>query len=147
VSLNPQQFAYRGHHQPAIGPPIHDLTRAGDIGEGLDIYEHPQYYVGEPGSRTAREAATAVRSARSNPQAPVSIYRAAPAESGGTINPGDWITTSREYARGHAMHPDDPAQDMPVFHAKVPADHVRWAGDQLEEFGYGGTEPVQGRAV
>ena len=130
-----------------MGPPIHDLTRAGDIGEGLDIYEHPQYYVGEPGSRVAREASSALRLARGRPQAMVNIYRAAPHTSSGVINPGDWITTSKEYARGHAMHPDDPSQDLPVFHARVPAEHVRWAGDQLEEFGYGGPEPVQGRRL
>jgi 8-oxo-dGTP pyrophosphatase MutT (NUDIX family) len=69
----------------------------------------------------------------------VTVYRAAP-RGAKTINTGDWVTLSRTYARGHSKHPDDKAQDMPVYESRVPAKHVRWPADSINEFGYFGPE-------
>jgi 8-oxo-dGTP pyrophosphatase MutT (NUDIX family)/GNAT superfamily N-acetyltransferase len=69
----------------------------------------------------------------------VTIYRAAP-KGLKTIGPGDWVTPSPSYARDHARHATDPKKDWPVYKARVPAKHVRWAGDSLNEFGYNGPE-------
>ena len=67
----------------------------------------------------------------------VTIYRAAP-KGVKQIGAGDWVTLSPSYATDHAKHPTDSHKDMPVYKAKVPAKHVRWAGDSLSEFGYSG---------
>jgi len=67
----------------------------------------------------------------------VTIYRAAP-KGLKSIGPGDWVTPSPSYARDHARQASDPKKDWPVYKASVPAKHVRWAGDSLNEFGYSG---------
>jgi len=69
----------------------------------------------------------------------VTVYRAAP-RGAKTLNTGDWVTLSRSYARGHSKHPDDKTQDMPVYESRVPAKHVRWPADSINEFGYFGPE-------
>jgi 8-oxo-dGTP pyrophosphatase MutT (NUDIX family)/GNAT superfamily N-acetyltransferase len=76
---------------------------------------------------------------RQNGDHTVTIYRAAP-KGLKSIGPGDWVTPSASYARDHAKHATDPKKDWPVYKAKVPAKHVRWAGDSLNEFGYNGPE-------
>ena len=137
-SLHPQQFNYRGNHQPGEGgSPLHALD-----GTFHDVYTSPEYYTHESGeSRADQEAVGAMRAARGKPNLPVTIYRAAP--HGVTqINPGDWVTTSRSYAQSHARHATDPAQDMPVYSARVPASHIRDGGNDILEFGYHGSKPV-----
>lgn len=68
----------------------------------------------------------------------VEIHRAAP-HGAHTLNAGDWVTPSKSYALMHRReHETDRTRDMPVYTAKVPAKHVRWAGDDLNEFGYNG---------
>ena len=69
----------------------------------------------------------------------VKVYRAAP-KGANTLNTGDWVTLSRSYAKGHSKHPTDKGKDMPVYEANVPAKHVRWPGDSVNEFGYFGPE-------
>lgn len=54
------------------------------------------------------------------------------------------MTTSRGYAKQHAMSEKGEDHDWPVLHAKVPAQHVRFAGDDLNEHGYFGPTPVPG---
>ena len=136
-ALSGEQFNYRGTHQPGAGTsPLHALD-----GTFPDVYDRPLDYTHESGSRADNEAVSAVRAVRGKPNATVPIYRAAPA--GVThINPGDWVTTSKTYAQSHARHPTDPAQDMPVHSAHVPAAHVRDAQNDILEFGYHGPAPV-----
>lgn len=42
------------------------------------------------------------------------------------------------------MQGEDPSQDWPVLKAQVPAKHVNYAGDSLEEYGYFGPDSVRG---
>lgn len=138
--LNSQQFDYRGGHRPTEeGPPLHDLTEPGNFMDGLDVYENPHFFTG---TSHPEETYRQIRAVRGRPDAPVNIYRAAP-RGVDHINPGDWVTTSKGYARQHAM--SEGSEDWPVLHAKVPAKHVRFAGDDLNEHGYFGPESVQGR--
>lgn len=132
--------AYRGQHQPnAEGPPANDLLSNEDGTESFaprDIYEHPEWYAGDPSSQWYRETVEVLRDLRGKPgDTPVKVYRAAPPEAD-AINPGDWVTLSPTYAREHGYHPDDESQDWPVLEATVPASSVRWAGEDLSEFGY-----------
>jgi glutaredoxin-like protein NrdH len=136
---------YAGHHQspgPGTGFPIHDMT-GDDYGGGLggvpeDWYTHPHYYnSGETSKADTRAVSRVYNQVRGNPEAPVDVYRALP-HGNETINKGDWVTPSLEYARQHAMHPDDPAQDLPVIKMTVPAKHLYQNGDSYYEMGYHG---------
>lgn len=123
---------YRMAHRPnKDGPRGHDLNE-NDLAPD-DIYQHPEYYVGEPGSKSARESIAAMRKIRANPDAEVTIYRSAP--EGTTMREGDWVSLSKTYAKQHGMG-DSEADDMPVIALKVRARDIRWAGDALEEWGY-----------
>ena len=78
------------------------------------------------------------RERRRNGDHKVEIHRAAP-HGAHTLTDGDWVTPSKSYALLHRKeHDTDRTRDMPVYTAKVPAKHVRWAGDDLNEFGYNG---------
>jgi hypothetical protein len=137
---------YRMNHRPAqpgdeeesTGAPFHAVDQVMP-----DYYEHPNYYAygSDPQAKKAdQEAYRALLMARGNPEAPVKIYRATPAN---VINNGDWVTQSLEYAKMHAMHPTDPSQDMPIAQATVPA-HTLWtSGDDHHEFGYWGDPQPQ----
>ena len=123
---------YRIEHE-APGPndyPFHDLESSG----AKDLYNHPEWYSdGNP--ETDNESIYAIRNARNNPNALVTIHRAAPVNQ---INAGDWVTPSYAYAKQHGMHPTDPSQDMKVWSAKVPASTLFWDGNSINEFGYHG---------
>ena len=127
--------SYRGLHQPdPDGPPANNLLdQSGEWGMPDDVYDHPEFYTGDPRSTWARETIRVLRAYRGKPDdTPITVYRASP----GPINPGDWITLSRAYAEQHAMSNSDPAEDLPVQEATVPVGSVRFAGDDLSEFGY-----------
>lgn len=126
---NPDDYRM-GHRPRPDGPRANDLLET-DLAP-RDIYEHPEWYTGNPGSRAARESALALRRMRGKPDADVTIYRASPTAE---LNPGDWVTLSKTYAAQHGMA-DDPGADVPVHAHKVKASDLRWAGDALEEFGY-----------
>ena len=124
---------YRFSHRPNEGGPrAFDLFENGDLPD--DIYDNPQYYVGDPDSPAAQETIAALRAIRDKPDAEVTIYRAAP--EGSPLNEGDWVTLSKTYATQHGFHADDPSLDLPVMEQKVRARDIRFAGDDLNEFGY-----------
>ncbi len=131
---------YRMQHQapsPDYGYPAHDIT--GLLPE--DMYDNLRYW---PGSNSpgAKQTHQLIKSIRGNPEAMVDIYRALP-HGHTSFNTGDWVTPSLDYARQHAMHNTDSAQDWPVIKSTVPAKHLWGSGDMLQEFGYHGP-PHQG---
>lgn len=129
---------YRLQHT-APGPdgdaPLHDLTSTGVLPD--DIYTHPHYY-SDMSAPSSKQAHQVIKAVRGNPEAPVTIYRALPAEHAHKgIRTGDWVSTSPDYAREHGMmeHEDD---DWPVVKATVQAKHLYTNGDDLREYGYHG---------
>lgn len=124
---------YRGLHQPDVGEAavgVHEADRLYP-----DVYAHPEYYgSGEPAHD--RETMAAVRRARGNPDAMITIHRAVP-HGVQEINPGDWVTTSKAYARAHGRHATDPKQDLPVVSRRVPArEVVEGSGNSIHEWGW-----------
>jgi len=108
------------------GMPMHDLS-------GMpDVYEHPEYYAASPEDRESHRVAKGVRG---RPEAKVTVHRAVPDAKMG-INPGDWVSPSRAYARQHGMHNTDPSKDMPVVSARVPASELYTDGNSLSEWGW-----------
>lgn len=134
---------YRMQHRApgADEIPIHDLVNeGGELGVPEDVYTHPHYYsnMNDPGMREAHRVLNQVRG---KPDAPVKIYRALPAEHAHEgFHPGDWVTTSKDYARQHGKHPTDPKHDWPVISATVPAKHLHTAADDFREYGYNGPD-------
>lgn len=123
------RMAHRAPRDDGYGRPITRLMETDP-----DIYDHPEWYgSGDVDEETMRQ----LEAARRDPQAKVTIYRAAPPDVG-QINDGDWVTLSRTYAEQHAMQSDDPSEDWPVMATQVPANQVFWDGNDLAEFGYTG---------
>ena len=91
-------------------------------------------------SRTIKERTSGVKCCKSfevlkkikgNPNAEVTIYRAT---TGDSINDGDWITLSQEYADIHNKH--SLQSKGKILKMKVKASEIRFAGDDIREFGY-----------
>ncbi|AEQ21126.1 putative aminotransferase [Rhodococcus phage E3] len=99
-----------------------------------DVHERPQDYHGG----TVPENLSAIRRSKDSPDTKVKIYRAMPRQGRGgyAINPGDWVTTNREYAVLHGLGGEEDGRNMPVVQATVPAKHLYSDGNSLEEWGY-----------
>lgn len=120
-----------------------------------DIVEHPEYYSGgsvhvSPASRYhcdvehqhaksnaahARGSLRQVGKALGKPDEPVTIYRSVPHHVT-SINTGDWVALHPGYAQSHAQ--SRLGKDYKILKATVPAKHVNWNWDSLDEFGYNG---------
>jgi hypothetical protein len=144
---SPQDAAdYQGSHLPSLDGPSLDNLLATDSGGGMvtsaDFYDNMHFHkYGDPEMGYDDESEAAIRAARGNPEALVTIYRAAP--PGVThINPGDWVTLSQTYAQQHAINDDNPANDWPVYSTRVRAGDIRWDGNDINEFGFGGPQSV-----
>ena len=132
--LGEQMHEYRGHHQPMVDesdPGIHNLHEL----FGEDVYRMPHHY--GHGESYDTQAITSLRRAEGKPEMAIDVYRSVP-PGVRSINTGDWVTTSREYAKQHGRHPDDPSQDQHVLWAKVKAKHIRTGGNDIVEWGYSG---------
>jgi hypothetical protein len=137
---------YRMQHRPPDreGIPIHDLAQ----GMPADVYTHPHYYDptgGDPSDSSYSEAYSVIHRVKNKPNAKVRIYRSLPAEHAHQgFRPGDWITTSKDYARQHGKHNSDPKHDWPVISTTVKADDLHTDADDLREYGYNGPTVSQG---
>lgn len=96
----------------------------------IDLYEHPEYYF-QMNEEYSKESMDALRKIKGKPNATVTIYRAT---TGNKINPGDWITLSKTYAEYHNNSQFDGKAN--VLEMKVKAKDVKWAMDDINEFGY-----------
>lgn len=126
------QFGYRMQHQgpdPDSGEALHEIGTRDTY--PADVHEHPDWY-----GATHPETVTQLLQARGKPDRMVTIYRSLPAPHR-VINPGDWVATAANYARGHGRM-DKAADDWPVVRARVPAAHIRNEGNSLEEWSYHG---------
>lgn len=127
--------SYRMSHQPSeVGPRAHDLTEDGGEGEYLtdDVYAHPERYSGA-GSTVVRETMAQLKRAKGNPDAIVTIHRWAP--EGNVIESGNWVSLSKTYAEQHGES-NASGKVGSVISLDVPAKTIRFAGDDLAEFGY-----------
>lgn len=129
--------SYRITHRPTpTGMPAHDLlATGGEWSVPPDIMAHPERYTGFPAN--LRSFWPTIVKAQGNPNATITVYRALPPEFS-AINDGDWVTPSLEYARTHLASNGEPG--WRIVAAKVPADSIRFAGDDLMEWGYFGDQ-------
>ena len=133
--LAEDDYSYRGKHQVVrdkTSCTLDDLTKSEVAPD--DIYTNMHHYA-DLRNQDYRESAAVVKYAKGRPDAMVTIYRAVP-KGVTTINPGDWITLSKSYAKYHGLHHENPKLNMPVISKRVKASDVAWDGNDLNEFGY-----------
>ncbi|MEF3322881.1 hypothetical protein PV375_04205 [Gulosibacter sp. GYB002] len=108
---------YRGRHA-APGPDgdgttvrLDQVGTADDTVFPRDVTRYPERYGGTHAHGNAQ-----VADARANPDAMVTVWRAVP-DGVDTINPGDWVAISRDYAAQHGASERAPR----ILEAQVPA--------------------------
>ena len=113
--------------------PTSDSSPTGDNLELAfpDIYgaNGKQYY--GTGSPYDDEALNIIRGMKNNPDADVTIYRAVP-DNIDTINSGDFVTTTRQYASDHIGSDEG----YHIIEKRVKANELANNGDSIHEFGY-----------
>ena len=126
-SLTPD---YGMQHRPST-----DYGDASNFEENMpDVFEHPEWYFFGSDARSKkayRESFEALKKVRNNPEGEITIYRAT---IGDTFNEGDWVSPSKTYAEWHNESNLDGKGK--VIELKVKAKDIRFAGDDLNEFGY-----------
>lgn len=124
---------YRAPHRPAdkdLGARLDDLTSAFSD----DIYWPNAAELHGHGISADRKAMEVINRARGKPESIVTVYRAVPKDASNAIQPGDWVTLTREYARDHGDGPL--GGDYKIISAKVPAGELFNEGNSIHEFGY-----------
>lgn len=135
MSVLSEQFDhYRGRHRVSEDDPTMD--RADEMFPGL--YERPDLYRGGYRGQVQRDSVSAISAARGRPDHVVTVYRAVPGHVG-TVNPGDWVSTSFSYAHGHGVsNLSGPQGDRPfrVLSMKVPAGELHTEGNSIHEWAW-----------
>jgi len=91
-------------------------------------------YYGHYGDYRDAAAMAVIRDLKDHPARRVMIYRAIPADiKGATINPGDWVTTVRDYAAEHGKSQFDKYR---ILSKTVKARDIFTNGDSIFEWGY-----------
>lgn len=129
-----QEDTYKMQHTAPMredNPSGEDLTDT----FGSDIYTGNalQYY--GTGSNYDNKAIRIIQGMKGNPEKAVTIYRAAPKDIK-SINPSDWVTTTKEYAQGHM----EGEEGWHILSKKVKAKDIATDGNSIHEFGY---DPVK----
>jgi hypothetical protein len=129
---------YRGSHvapSSDFGSPFHDV--AGPVGVfPEDFYsDKGRQWYGSGYHRLDVGTHAQISSLRNKPDAMVHVFRAVPSTARhATINPGDWVTPTREYA---IQHGESTLQGQyRLISKKVPAKHLWNDGNSIHEWGY-----------
>lgn len=149
---------YRGSHTapgPDYGAPLHDVSSGGMYPSDFYGPNGRQYY-GNEGWDFDANAFNKVLYYKNKPDAKVTIYRAVPksvhkeamkSESPikQLIQPGDWITLSKEYAKAHGEKALN--NDYKIVQKMVPARQVWTNADSIHEWGYHPDTPKETGAL
>ncbi len=151
---------YAGQHgapDMESGSPLHNVTLNGTYPKDFYSGQGFQYYA--PGNEGGMDRATfnKITSLKDKPDEMVKIYRAVPWEgrpgytlnsggpSGGVINPGDWVSISRDYAKDHGESALN--GNYALVTKKVPAKELFTAGDSFHEWGWSPPQPAQSQGI
>ena len=100
-----------------------------------DLYSNKGYqYYGSGYDSMDRKAWEILKRVKGNPDTKVTIYRAYPKGTGGTITNGDWVTIVRDYAVEHGEANLD--GNYQIVSKEVKASEVFTNADSLQEQGY-----------
>ena len=128
---------YKGEHtapDEESGAPAYDLTINGIYPK--DVYNMPSWYESEEGLDEMYK----ILRLKGRADGPVWIHRAIPMEvykrldNKIAINRGDWVTTSKQYAKDHgeSLFKDD----YKIISKRVRASEIFTNGDSIMEWGY-----------
>ena len=84
-------------------------------------------------------AMSLLRKIKGNPDAKITIYRTVPEDVDADINPGDWVTITRQYAEEHGDSRFDGKYKL--LKKEVKAKEVITDGNSIHEQGY---DPIEG---
>jgi hypothetical protein len=130
-ALRELDLSYRGQHESPsadYGAPLHDLTQM--IPE--DVYgSSGQRLYGLGDNKVDAEVFSTLRAVKGLPDSEVVTYRAVPLDVN-DINPGDWVTTSKEYAVQHGE--SALGGNYQILEQKAKAKDLFTAGD-VQEYG------------
>ena len=136
TSDDPSFDDYRMQHQPMYGPGAYNLLD-GDMMPD-DVYDYPERY-GSSGSPAAiTEMRQQIEAVRGDRDGLVTVYRSVPPDVAvrGDLawEDGNWVSLSKDYADQHGTSNGGP--DWVTMSRQVPAWQVRFAGDDLMEWGW-----------
>lgn len=132
---------YRDEHtapQRDSGAPLSDLTGEGTIYPD-DVYSTKGLRYYGTGHAADSEAFRIANRVRNKPDAEVTIYRAVPKDVDAEIDPGNWVSITKQYAEDHGESRFD--GDYKILTKKVKASDIFTNGDSIQEWGYD-PEPV-----
>lgn len=116
------------HRPDETGPRAFNIEEGGTLN---NFYDKPANYGVRLSETAHQESMDVLNAIRNNPDADVTIYRASPS---GNLNNGDWVTLSETYARQHQASNLNGSGAVHAFTVK--AKDLRFAGDDINEFGY-----------
>lgn len=116
------------HRPDENGPRAFNMEEGGVLN---GFYDSPSRFGVRASEASHQESMDALNAIRSNPNADVTIYRAAPSPE---LNDGDWVTLSQTYAEQHQESNLNGSGEVHAFTVK--AKDLRFAGDDINEFGY-----------
>jgi len=128
-----------GHEAPMaedINAPIWDLTGkyTGNKLYPDDIYSSEASRLYSSGMDYDPQAIGVLQSVKNRPNAKVTIYRAVPKDVKGEINPGDWVTLTKEYAKEHGE--SNLGGKFKIVKKDVYARDIFTDANSIQEFGY-----------
>ena len=89
---------------------------------------------GHGSTKMDNESISLINKVRNKPEAEVTIYRAVPKDLDVNINPDDWVTTSKEYAK---VHGEGPLKgNYKILEMKVKAKDLYTDGNSIHEWGW-----------
>jgi len=132
---------YRGTHRAPTG----------EFGEGSldamnrtypdDIYSAQGWrFYGDGESLMDKEAHRVITNLKGKPDATVTVYRSIPKGTAKQINPNDWVTTVKRYAKMHGERFDG---GMDILSKKVKASELFTEGNSMFEFGWSPKEDIR----
>lgn len=112
--------------------PMHDLSETYPD----DIYSREAlrlYGQGEPGDSMA---ISIIQSARNKPKLKVKVYRAIPKNLKSSINNGDWVSITKQYATDHGTSHLGGKGNFQIISKTVYASQLYTDGNSIQEWGY-----------
>jgi len=130
-----EKSEYRDSHKSPdheSGAPLHEMTGNGTFPH--DIYSHKAAHIYGHGSdkKQDHDSIKTIHSVKGQPEKMVTVHRAVPHHVN-KINPGDWVSINKDYAKEHGEARFDGKYKL--LSAKVPAKEV-YTKDSIHEQGW-----------
>ena len=136
VTYKDWSFERGGAHTPAgpnSGSPAFDVTMNGTYPDDFYGVNGLRYY-GTGYDALDAETYMSLQKLAGRPNHPITVYRAVEKDAKGKINPGDWVTTSRAYAKEHGQ--SALGGNFKIVKSTVYAKDIWTSGDSMLEWGY-----------